>query len=102
MKRPKKRFFTLQHILDEIDRYKQKRIRLMEQAMKIDCDADALKVQGPRYAEDLAYKRIQAKKLRESAMNILNKKIPYLKEKMAEFQTPQLPGVDNGDKSIQG
>ena len=37
---------------------------------------------------------------RRRAMNILEKKLPKLGEKMAEFLTYQLPGVDNGDQSI--
>jgi len=33
-------------------------------------------------------------------MNILEKRLPLLGQKMAEFLTYQLPGVDNGDRSI--
>jgi hypothetical protein len=33
-------------------------------------------------------------------MNILEKKLPLMGQKLAEFMTPQLPAVDNGDASI--
>lgn len=100
-KRPKKRFFTAQHILDEIEKYKQKRIKYLERAIELDCEADAMRKRGPRYLEDLNYKRLQAKKLRQQAMTILEVKIPKLGQKLAEFQTPMLPALDDGNKSIQ-
>jgi hypothetical protein len=43
---------------------------------------------------DLAHHR------RRRAMNILEKKLPLLGQKMAEFLTNQLPAIDNGDTSI--
>lgn len=42
----------------------------------------------------------QAIKLRRKAELILDKHLPVLKNKLAEFRTPQIPVIDNGDSSI--
>jgi hypothetical protein len=85
-------------ITREIDSYKLKLQRLLDRAASFDLQADQLFKSG--LSEDGVYHREQAKKLRRSAFRIEKKRLPYLSQKLAEFLTPQLPAIDNGDKSI--
>lgn len=94
----KKRFTSKEEIEKEIDRLKQRSQKYFAQA---EADEEAAVrfyrsgcVSTGNDLIDIAHKR------RRRAMNILEKKLPQLGEKMAEFLTLQLPGVDNGDTSI--
>lgn len=44
--------------------------------------------------------RVEGDKLLRRSRAILEKHLPKLKSKMAEFRTPQIPAIDNGDVSI--
>jgi hypothetical protein len=44
--------------------------------------------------------RATAAKLLKRANSIMENKLPALKAKLAEFRTPQIPAIDNGDVSI--
>jgi hypothetical protein len=44
--------------------------------------------------------RMTAVKLLKRARSIMENKLPVLKAKLAEFRTPQIPAIDNGDMSI--
>lgn len=98
-KKQQKRFFTKDHIIREIDAQKEKHRVLLERAEGLDLNADEL-LKHADTAEDGKYKRMEANKTRRSAMRILEKKLPYLRMKLAEFQTMKLPGMDDGDQSI--
>lgn len=102
-KKPRRRYYTANQIRDEIQRYKTKAQSLMDSAATLDVKADQLyKTNDPTLAEDASFAREQAKKRRHSAQRIFEKRIPYLKQKLAEWQTDTLPGIiKNGDRSVQ-
>lgn len=98
---PKKRYRSAQDITREIDLYKQKLQRLLDRASSFDLQADELFKAGPGLHEDATYHREQAKKMRRSAFRIEKIRLPFLSQKLAEFQTELLPGViTDGDMSI--
>lgn len=97
-KRPKKRYHTIEQILKEIDRYKTKAVELRLSAAADDRRAVyLLDNKMPAYAHTL---QLSADRARASAGRIYEKKLPHLKQKLAEMMTPQIPAIDNGDKSI--
>jgi len=100
MKKQRKRFETAQQINDAIDQYKSKARKMIDHAVNLEYLAGQLAMAGPLEAENVLYKRAVARKLRVSAFNIEKNKLPKLKEKLSEFMTPQLPGLDDGDPSI--
>ena len=93
-----KRYKTSSEIEKEIDRLRERSKAYFQQATDNELSAIRYFRMGNvtlgHDLLDLAHKR------RRRAMNILEKKLPKLGEKMAEFLTSQLPGVDNGDTSI--
>ena len=97
-KNKKKRFLTSQQITREMDLYKQRLQRLLDRATSTDIQADGLFQSGLN--EDGVYHREQAKKLRRSAFRIEKNRLPYLSQELAEFLTPMLPALDDGDRSI--
>jgi hypothetical protein len=102
MKQAKPRFFTANDIRAEIDRYQQKSNGLLEHAASLDRKADELNKAGPRFDEDAAFAREEAKKNRRSAARIQEKKLPHLKDKLSEWMTPLLKEIiPDGDRSIQ-
>lgn len=98
-KKTKRRYDTAQQICDEIQRYKDKEHSLLMQAEAYDLSAREL-IGISEMVEDAKVKKYHANKLRRSASRIADKKLPALKAKLAEFLTPQIPGLDNGDRSI--
>lgn len=100
-RKTRKRYLTANQIRDEIDKYKEKHRRFLEQAEGLELSADEF-ARTENGAEDAAYKREQAKKCRRSAQRIMEDRIPKLKQKLAEFATELLPGIiTDGDRSIQ-
>jgi len=97
-KRPKKRFFTASQVREDISRYQAKARKFLESAAALDLKADRLSNVG--LSEDATYDREQAKKARRSAARIEEKKLPYLKQKLSEIMTPELPGCKT-DGSVQ-
>ena len=100
-KRVKRRYNTANEIRDDIDKYKAKAIRLTEQAEDEERYAKKFLEAGPDHKEDYAFCKEKAKKLRRSSARIVDKKLVYLKEKMAEWQTPPLPGTGIEGRDIQ-
>lgn len=102
MKKTKRRYESHTQIIDEIERYKVKMQRLLERSLLLESKAMLLVLQNDgRWNEDIALKRKEAAKLRRSAFRIENHKLPYLKQKLAEFNTELLPGTGITDRSIQ-
>lgn len=100
--RNKKRYNTANEIRDDIDKFKLKQQKLMDSAAALDAKADSLfKTGDAALAEDAVFAREQAKKKRASALRIERRKLVQLKNKMAEFLTPTLPGSGIEDRSIQ-
>lgn len=99
-KRTKKRFLTANQIRDEIDAYKLKYQKFTDQAAALDMKADEMARQGFD-SESINWNREQAKRVRATAARIKEVRLVKLKEKLAEWMTPQLPGLDNGDRSVQ-
>jgi hypothetical protein len=99
MKRKKKRYSTAGQIISEVDEYRAKRQALILQAQNLDTLADQFAKKNA--ATDAEWHRKEADRIRAKAARILEVRLPYLKRKLAEFQTGQLPGLDNGDRSIQ-
>lgn len=82
-KRPQRRYKTKKQILDEIEKTNEKIKQLTHWA---------------DYSEVVDYDG--ALKARRKAFCLAENKLAKLKEKLAEFLTPQLPALDNGDPSI--
>lgn len=105
MSKPKKkRFRTAQQINDEIEKYKVKAQKFMDAAAALDYKADQI-IQNRSgelgsLAGEVSYARSQAADYRKKAQGIKDRRLPYLKGKLAEFQTKQLPGIDDHDNSI--
>lgn len=96
----KKRFLIAQQIKDEIDQYKVKYQKEMDASAAQDRKADMLFQKGGNWVEAANVARHLAGRHRATAGRIIENRLPYLKRKLAEFQTPQLPAIDNGDRSI--
>jgi hypothetical protein len=97
----KKRFQTPNQIRDEIDKFKDKALRFVQQAEGLELAAKEL-VKSPVTYEDGVFKREQAKKCRASARRIHEVKLRQLKEKLAEMNTNLIPGIlDPMDRSVQ-
>lgn len=95
----KKRYQTKEQIFAEIERCQAKAEQLLREADEAESLSKTL-MQFPNLIEDGKYRRVQAAKLRRSASRITGKKLVHLKEKLAEFLTPKLPALDNGDGSV--
>lgn len=96
----KKRYHNAQQILEEIDLYKIKMQKLNNAAMALEMKADMLKKDGHGMEGEIHYAQSEALRYRNAATRIQEKRLPLLKSKLGEFLTPQLPTIDNGDKSI--
>lgn len=99
----KRRYQTANQIRDDIDRFKRKAQKLMDSAAQLDKLADLMIENNPLDVnpEDIIYHREQAKKKRQSALRIEQRKLVHLKNKLAEFNTEILPGIGINDRSIQ-
>lgn len=98
-----KRFETRQQILDAIDLARKKAVTLVSQAEVLEDDAKKILKSGKGSAwsrEQFVFMRVQADKLRHEAHLLTNNKLKKLKNKLSEFDTPQLKSIDNGDPSI--
>jgi hypothetical protein len=94
----KKRYTTKEEIESEIDRLNLRYKKYFEQAEANDKEA-LEKFAWNHMSEGNALLRL-AHNRRRRAMGILEKKLPLMGQKMAEFMTYQLPAIDNGDRSI--
>ena len=92
-----KRFTNQQQIVDLIDKFNAENKRFCVLAH----DLDFL---SSRLAGTMEYHRVE--QVRRQADDIRRQiswretRLKNLGDKLSEFQTPQLPGVDNGDTSI--
>lgn len=98
-KRPKKRYYSKEHILRDIDAANARVLKLMKEAEEMDRAADIMFETDVLY-ESAKFRRIKASDLRRSAARIRDKRIKRLKEKLAEIQTLELPGIESPDQSI--
>jgi len=106
MKQTKKRFQTEQEIIDAIDNCKtqslhlQHRAEVLEEGIK-DMLAEASETGGiDLNCEQINYDKRDAVRLRKRAASLIDVRLVKLKHKLAEFRTPQIPVLDNGDVSI--
>ena len=94
-----KRYNTEAEILEAIDSCHRQAAELALQADGI--AQECVKMRGqPEHKEDIAYGRIEEKRLRGKSFRLLNVKAKKLGEKLSEFRTSQLPALDNHDPSI--
>lgn len=92
----KRRYNTANDIRDDIERYN------LEQAEELEREVKRLVMRDdPKLAELIGFKREQAKKLRKKSNRIMDKKMQHLKEKLAEWSTPPLPGTGIEGRDIQ-
>lgn len=98
----KRRYNTANDIRDDIERYKRKAVQCLEQAEELEREVKRLVIRDdPKLAELIGFKREQAKKLRKKSNRIMDKKMQHLKEKLAEWSTPPLPGTGVEGRDIQ-
>lgn len=92
-KKPKRRYYTPQEITRDIDKAKERLRHHLAVADALDVEADMLYKAGPKFSVEASMKRNEAEKNRKSAYRLENKRIPFLSQKLAEFQTIPLSGV---------
>src|ERR1035437_158157 len=95
-----KRYQNESQILKDVEKARKDLARHLVVADDHDRKADELFIAGPEFVEDAGLNREQAKIQRRMAYRIENNRLPFLKQKLAEFQTPMLPAIDDGDPSI--
>lgn len=100
-KKPKRRYYTAHEIRKDIARYEEKMAKLTTDAEFEDMLADKFYAKGPEAAEEAGFHREHAKKLRRAISRIMEKKLPYLKDKLSEFMTDLLPGTGITDRSVE-
>lgn len=104
----KPRYSTKEQILSRIEAERTKAVDLEKRAWECEREAVHLleesakpKCKNGAWLVDQAVKeRLAAKKHNRRASSIIEKKLPKLKQKLAEFLTSQIPVLDNGDTSI--
>jgi len=103
-KKPPRRFNTANEIRAEIDRYRAKARKLLAEADQLEEKAkELLGSEGHNekwVKEQYGFNLDWAYKKRASASRIEEKTMVRLKNKLSEWMTPQIPGIDNGDRSI--
>lgn len=77
-----KRYETEQQIIADIDDAHKKLAALESQVAKLD------------------HGSFEEQRLLVTIGNLKSKRLVYLKQKLGEFRTPQLPTLDNGDRSV--
>lgn len=99
-KRTKKRYLTANQIRDEIDQFKQKALRSVQEAEGLELSARDMAAY-PNMKEDMVWRLEQAKKARRRAQRINDIKLPKLKQKLAEWQTEIMPSIiTDGDRRV--
>lgn len=97
----KKRYRNANDIRDKIDWYKTRMQKHNDAAHALEMKARMLAQQGrPDMAGDIHYALSEALRYRKAAARIQEKRLPNLKQKLAEIMTPQLPALETEDKSI--
>ena len=97
--RIKPRYFTREEIERDIDKATQKAAKLMGQAEELDLVADQW-FRKPLMVERAIRSRLDAKKCRRQATRLMNKRVKFLSDKLAEFMTiPLFPEADNSVKA---
>lgn len=92
-----KRFTSKEQIIELIDKFKQQR---GDMCLRVhDLEFLASRLLGTCESHRITSIRDQAEKIR-AQISWRETRLKNLGEKLSEFQTPQLPGVDNGDSSI--
>lgn len=97
--KPKPRYRTETEILERIDRAREMAKNAIADAGLADMVADNL-FQDVLKIEEAKQKREEAHRLRRRATRITDVLLHQLGQKLSEFRTPQLPVLDNGDRSI--
>jgi hypothetical protein len=101
MKKLKKRYHTEAQIIAAIDNCKARAKKKLERAQALDDNADKLfKAGDPEMVSAGNLYREEASALRDSANRLVNRRARELGQLLAIFRTPQLPAIDNGDKSV--
>ena len=95
-----KRYQNESQILKDVEKSRKNLAQHLLVADNHDRQADHLFNSGPEFVEDAGLNREQAKIQRRKAYRIENNRIPFLIQKLAEFRTPMLPTIDDGDPSI--
>jgi hypothetical protein len=93
----KPRFTTKDEIIALIDKYKAEHAKMCVRVH--DLEFLSSRLLGTCEQHRVSSIREQADKIR-AQISWRETRLGNLGEKLAEFQTPQLPGVDNGDVSI--
>lgn len=104
MKKQKKRYLTANQIRYDIERYQAKMKFLEKDAARLEAEANQLQRHNPSaYNRELsAFKLKQADKAHRAIARIHDKKLPYMKQKLAEWSTELLPGViPDNDRSVE-
>lgn len=86
----KKRYNSEEDILKEMEWYHVKVAELIKQADMLDASSQ----EWDEFTKD------KARMDRRKAYLLETVHLPKLKQKLAEIRTPQIPALDNGDRSI--
>jgi hypothetical protein len=100
-RKKRKRFRSAEKTLAEIESTILKKERLNKYAEQLEAKEKALLRRGLRFAEEAGFAKLEAEKTRRQVVRIDGVRLPYLRDKLAEFRTMMLPGIDDGDISVQ-
>lgn len=94
--KPKRRYTNVEQIEAEIESAKQRAHDLLRSADSLDTIAKEnfkMAELKPWYREQGVEEKQKAEKARITATTLLERKVKYLTEKMAEIQTLPIPGI---------
>lgn len=96
-----KRYSTEAQILTDIDRAHERIRGQLSKAESLEASSvSLLRCGSPDMIESAKMKQSEADKLRRNTNLIIDRTLPHLKQKLAEFKTMTLPGVVS-DSSIK-
>ena len=98
--RQRVRYATRQSIERRIERYYLKRAVAYSDIIDIERKISSIALTGAPNGEWRIRSMIDTKLRLEAKCEGINRRLKRLKENMGEFLTPQIPALDNGDRSV--
>lgn len=95
----KKRYATEQDILNKIALERKRNEDYLKQAEVLEAEIQTMK-DNPNAVSLVGSYRQEINRLHRVCSNIIELRLPKLKNKLSQIRTPQLAAIDNGDPSI--
>lgn len=100
MSKPKRRYTNVGQIEADLSKARQKANDLLKSAESQEAYLKTLCTNDRMNSKQFAFEMAKVDKLRTRANNLMEKRIPYLIKKMAEFKTRLLPRILD-DESVE-